>query len=173
MKKNILITLLLLLLVSNFTIVSYAENSNWVNQVESLDTCLRTIISNEDISQVRGTARGRVLSSVGLQISDEGQGVLGVYAETLCHIPVKEIYMSIYLDVWDERIQDWVTVDYYDYEWKASDNPGRELTDVSVSFLLEGLTRGKTYSLRGAHSAKNFVGVAEAMSSATNGIVLD
>lgn len=172
-KKNILITLLVLMFLLDASIVSYASGREWVNQADSLETHFRHIISTEDISQVFGSARGRVLSSAGLQISDEGQGVLGVYAETLCHTSVKQIYMTIYLDVWDEERQDWVTLDLYDYEWKASDNPDRNLTDVSVSFELEGLPRGRTYSLRGTHIAKNFDNITEVMSSETSGIVLD
>lgn len=171
-KKNIFITLLTILSLIMTTTV-YAQNSEWVNQANSLETCLRNTISTKDISQVRGSARGRVISSVGLQISDEGQGVLGVYAETLCHTAVKEIFMTIYLDVWDDSIQDWITLDMYEYNWKASDNPDKNLTDVSVSFSLEGLSRGKTYSLRGSHAARNFNNVSEVMSSETSGIVLD
>lgn len=172
-KKNILARFLVLLFLSAMTITTYASSSERVNQADNLETHLRHIISTKDISQVRGSARGRVLSSAGLQISDEGQGILGVYAETLCHTSVKQIYMTIYLDVWDEERQDWVTLDLYDYEWKASDNPDKSLTDVSVSFELEGLPRGRTYSLRGTHIARNFDNVTEVMSSETSGIVLD
>lgn len=172
-RKNFLIICMALLFLMAMTMVAYAKNSEWIVHTDILETRLRNTISTNNVSQVRGSARGRVLSSAGLQISDEGRGVLGVYAETLCHTAVKEIYMTIYLDVWDEEIQDWITLDAYEYEWKASDSPNRDLTDVSVSFLLEGLPRGRTYSLRGAHAARNFDGIAETMSSATSGIVLD
>lgn len=171
-RKRVLVTLLTLVVLLTMTMTTYAKSS-WISQADNLDTTLNQVISTNDISQVRGSAKGRVISSAGLQITDEGGGVLGVYAETLCHTAVKEIYMVIHLDVWDDGIQDWINLDMYEYRWNASENPDRDLTDVSVSFLLEGLARGKTYSLRGAHVAKNLNNVMEVMSSETSGIVLD
>lgn len=173
MKKNIVKTLLFIFLVLSMPISSYANNPIWMPQSDYLHTQTQTVVSNDNTSKVRGTARGRVLSLAELELSDQGNGVLGVYAETLCHNAVKEIYMSIYLDVWDESRQDWVTLNSYDYEWKAADRPNEDLTDVSVSFSIEGLARGKTYSLRGLHSARGFDNMAEIMATETDGIVLD
>lgn len=171
-KKNIVKLCLILSLCFSMPLTVNAKNSDWLSQANTVDTQLKSVVSNDSISKVRGTARGRVLSSVELELADEGNGVIGVYANTLCHTAVKQIYMTIYLDVWDENIQDWVLVDRYEYEWKASDNPDKDLAAVSVSFSLEGLPRGRTYSLRGTHAAKNFENVSEVMTSETSGIVL-
>lgn len=171
-KRSVIRLLLIGMLAFSMPISVSAKSSDLLDRADVLDTQLQHIVSSNSISKVRGAARGRVLSSVELQLSDEGSGVIGVYAETLCHTAVKEIYMTIYLDVWDDNLQDWVMVDNYEYNWKASDNPNESLTDVSVSFSLEGLPRGRMYSLRGAHAAKNFNNVSEVMSSATDGIVL-
>lgn len=174
MIKNRLFKFLLataLLLSIPFT--AYAQNSDWLMRSDVVNAQMQDVVSNGSVSKVRGTARGRVISSVELQLSDEGGGVIGVYASTLCHTAVKEIYMTMYLDVWDEDIQDWVMVDNYEYRWKASDQPDTDLSAVSVSFLLEGLPRGRMYSLRGAHAAKNFNNVMEVMASETDGITLN
>lgn len=159
-------------MVISMPFTSSANNSDWMAQAKVVEKQMQYVVSNDSLSKVRGVARGRVLSSSELELSDEGNGVIGVYANTLCHTAVKEIYMTIYLDVWDESIQDWVMVDHYEYNWKASDNPDKDLSAVSVSFSLEGLQRGRTYSLRGVHIAKNFDNVTEVMSSETSGIVL-
>lgn len=171
-KQRIMSFCLMLVLAFSMPLTVHAKNSDWRLQADTLDVQVYDIMSNNSISKILGAARGRVLSSAELQLSDEGNGVIGVYANTLCHTAVKEIYMTIYLDVWDEDIQDWRMVDHYEYNWKASDNPGKDLSAVSVSFLLEGLTRGKTYSLRGTHAARNFDNISEVMSSETSGIVL-
>lgn len=172
MKKSISSFLLIMAMVISMPFTSSANNSDWMAQAKVVEKQMQYVVSNDSLSKVRGVARGRVLSSSELELSDEGNGVIGVYANTLCHTAVKEIYMTIYLDVWDESIQDWVMVDHYEYNWKASDNPDKDLSAVSVSFSLEGLQRGRTYSLRGVHIAKNFDNVTEVMSSETSGIVL-
>lgn len=171
-KKRVTGILLSILLVCSMPLTVNAKNDVWLPQGDVVDAQFSSIVSNSSISKVRGTARGRVISSAELELADEGQGVIGVYASTLCHTAVKEIYMVIYLDIWDESRQDWIVVDQYEYNWKASDAPDKDLTAVSVSFSLEGLQRGRTYSLRGAHVAKNFENVMEVMSSETDGIVL-
>lgn len=173
MKKSIMKILITVTLLFSMPFTANAKVGEWLTQANVVDSQLQDIESNDSLSKVRGVARGRVLSSVELELSDEGSGVIGVYASTLCHSAVKEIYMTIYLDVWDENIQDWIMVDNYEYRWKASDNPDRDLKAVSVSFSLEGLVRGRTYSLRGAHAAKNFENVMEVMASETSGIVLN
>lgn len=172
-KKNLFRLMLSMVLVFSMPLVVNAETSDWRTQADTVSAQFKPVVSTGNVSKVRGTARGRVISSVELELADDGYGVIGVYASTLCHTAVKEMYMVIYLDVWDESIQDWRMVDYYEYEWNASDNPDRDLSAVSVSFSLEGLSRGRTYSLRGVHVAKNFENVMEAMSSETNGITLN
>lgn len=172
-KKSITSLLLSMILVLFVPLTVNAKNDVRSPQGDVVDAQYKSIISNNSTSKVRGVARGRVISSSELELADEGQGVIGVYASTLCHTAVKEIHMTIYLDVWDEAIQDWKMVDNYEYQWRATDNPDKDLTAVSVSFSLEGLPRGEMYSLRGVHIAKNFNNVVEVMTSETDGITLN
>lgn len=150
---------------------SYAQSGFGRNDVDILKTISENESSSEKTSRVIAIPRGRLISSAGLQISDEGNGVLGVYAETLCHSNMDKIYMTIYLDMWDEARQDWLVLNDYEYSWSAVDNPN--LTDVSVSFDLEGLTRGKTYRLRGMHLVRNSSSLSEVLTTGTAGIILD
>ena len=172
MKKNFLKFLLSMFLVIWMVCPIHAQSDNrYVNS--NNDTYLRTIISNNKISRVMGIARGRLLSSSGLEISNDKDGIIGVYAETLCHVAVSEIDMAIYLDVWDEQQQDWVMINEFEYNWLAENSPNGELTDVSVSFDVVGLRKGKTYSLRAYHAARAFDGSIETMATETSGIVLE
>ena len=153
--------------------MAFPVNAQIKSKVNNVNMDLQTVICKDDVSRVKGVARGRLISSAELQISDDGNGVLGVYAETLCHIPVEKIYMIIFLEVWDEENQDWKYLSDYEYTWNSADFPNRPLTDVSVSFDIHGLRRGKTYSLRAYHSVDGFDSTYETMSTETSGIVLD
>lgn len=173
MKTRIFKTVISLLLVLCISVPAYANGNYDTSKSKVLNSYLQENVYNNVISKVTKAARGRLLSSCSLQISNDNDGIIGIYADTLCHSAMKQIYMTIYLDVWDDSIQDWRTVDSYEYSWKASDNPGRELTSVSVSFDVVGLRKGRTYSLRGNHSAVGFDSSSEVMMTETNGIVLD
>lgn len=165
---RLIVCLLIVLMVS---MPSYAQNGFERNNVEILKAISKHESSSEKTSRVIAMPRGRLISSAGLQISDEGNGILGVYAETLCHSNMDKIYITIYLDMWDENRQDWLVLNDYEYSWSAADNPN--LTDVSVSFDLEGLTRGKTYRLRGMHLVRNSDSLSEILTTGTAGIILD
>lgn len=171
MNKRVLKLIFFIIVALSVPITVNAKTVEPPN-LEILNTKLHCISSGNGMSRVSGTARGRILSSVGLQLSDEGDGVIGVYAETLCHRGVKEICMAIYLDIWDDEIQDWITINDWEYTWKSSEYPDRELTDVSVSFLIDDLPRGRTYSLRANHLAVGLDSSSEIMFSETDGIVL-
>ncbi len=115
--------------------------------------------------------KGRYIASSGVSITNEGYGVLGVYADTLAHVAVKKIKMTIYIDQWDEEREDWSPVDNksltYEYE-----EGGETLNEVSESFLVENLETGKYYRLRGLHAVWSFDGYIETQATMTDGILL-
>lgn len=170
--KRALKTVLIIILTLSVSIPTYAGSDECIRQTREIASD-KSIVENDNISKIIAIPKGRLLSSAGLQISDEGNGLLGVYAETLCHERAKQIFMTIYLDVWIESMQDWRTLDYYDYSWDVSNEPDSNLTMAIVSFDIEGLTKGYTYRLRGYHSARSFGLLSESMSTSTSGIVLD
>lgn len=125
-------------------------NEEIVDEVE-----LATESDATQSSSYHQASRGLVIAAGIVQISNEGKGVLGVYAETLSHTYADEIAMTIYLDVMDSETdsdeEDWHTVNYYTYSWTKEDALNKELNAVSVSFDIHGLERGRYYRLRGAH----------------------
>lgn len=168
--KKILWTLSVIMVF--FAGPAYAQNNNTISR-ENVDS----VVTNKNVSSDRASItkmpRGRILSSATLQISDEGNGTLGVYADTLCHISVKKIDLIIYLDIWNEANEDWEYVNSYEYTWLSSDYPDQSLNMAVVSFDIEGLNRGREYRLRAVHGARSFDSMTEIMSTRTDGIVLD
>lgn len=171
-RKAVLKIAIIVVLIMSVPVTVYAQNIKKSDEVVVLDTLIKNVEFKENISRIWGSARGRILSSAGLGISNDKDGVIGVYAETLCHESVEKINLIIYLEVWDEVSQDWEYVCDYSFQWLASDNPSGNLTDVSVSFDIPGLYKGKTYSLRAYHTATSFEHLSEMMSTETAGIVL-
>lgn len=115
--------------------------------------------------------RGRYIASSGLSISNEGYGVLGVYADTLAHVAVKKIKMTIYIDCWDDVEEDWYQVSYKELSYEYEEGQG-DLSSVSEFFEVENLEIGKYYRLRGLHAVWSFDGLMESHSTITNGILL-
>ena len=115
--------------------------------------------------------RGQYIASSGLSISNEGYGVLGVYADTLAHVPVKRIKMTIYLDQWDEEENSWMQIDSKELDYKDEDG-NENLHAASESFLVENLETNKYYRLRGLHAVWSFDGYIETHGTMTDGILL-
>lgn len=168
---KILCMILLITILSGFT--SYAH----INGEMRLENgYVNSFVTEKSVSpaeaRITRAARGRLLSSVTLQLSDEGNGVLGVYSDVLCHLSLKEIRTTIYLEIWNDAYGDWQYVNSYEYVWSAN-SANENLSMAVVAFDIEDLNRGREYRLRGLHSAKDFDGRSEMMSTETDGIFLD
>lgn len=172
-KKRWVHIILSIVLSMLMVIPTYAQDNSWLRNTNPLETDLQTVISADNISKVLGTARGRLISSSELEISTDKNGLLGIYAGTFCHVPVKQLYLTIYLEVWEEETQEWKQLNHYDYVWNASDHPDRDLYSAGVSLEIDDLQIGETYRLRGLHAAKSFDGISEVMATKTSGLVLD
>jgi len=155
-KRGLLIFCMLFIML--LSIPAYAETNEEFVEKDALRWSEVELATESDAthsSSYRQASRGLVIAAGIVQISNEGKGVLGVYAETLSHTYADEIAMTIYLDVMesepDSDEEDWHTVNYYTYSWTKEDAPNEELNAVSVSFDIHGLERGRYYRLRGAH----------------------
>lgn len=102
--------------------------------------------------EILNSTRGRLISSVDLQISDEGKGVIGVYADMLCHEAMDELRVGIYLER-QTSTGSWTTVTSKQFEWNAEDYPNDDLTMAIVSYKVANMKRGEKYRLRGIFSA--------------------
>lgn len=156
MKKcthNFLICGLITGMVLATQFLSYAEMQTRANEVKEIEHV--STFSNAGTARAIGIPRGRLLSSVALQISDEGRGTVGVSSDILCHEPMERITAWIYLEQWDTTDEDWRTVEYEHFEWRASDYPNEDLTMAMVSYNIPKQERGQDYRLRGVYGVKD------------------
>ena len=133
---------------------------------------MKTVVSNANTSRMMGTPRGRVLSSGEVELANDNDGIFYVYGDTLCHSAVKDIYMTIYLEIWDEELDDWGTLNMYEYEWHAT-TVEEDLHSAGVSFEIHNLQKGREYRIRGTHSANSFEDYFEIMSTETGAMTLN
>ena len=157
-----------------FSNSAYANNGLEIKQKteKSFITRDSILLPNTTISNNYAiVTRGQYIASSGLSISNEGYGVLGVYADTLAHVPVKKIKMTIYIDCWDEEDEDWYQVSYKALEYEYEEG-GNDLTAASEFFNVENLETNKYYRLRGLHAAWSFDGYIETHGTMTDGILL-
>lgn len=149
-KKKFLISVLvaIMLLVSHS--VAYAETS-WELEAKKIDN--PTVFSDGSMSRISGTPRGQLISSFELSITDRGNGTVGLFGAILCHEPMREIRMNLYLDIWDADTSDWVNVETYRFIWDESNTTEEERTAGVVAFDVDNLERGRDYRLRGLAGA--------------------
>lgn len=110
----------------------------------------KTVESNK--TSERAIIRGDFFMGADLAISNEGNGDIGAVAIAYLAVPVEEVYISVYLDQYDEKTDNWRQISYYDAEFYAKDYPDG-LTDPSVNLTFKKQKKGYYYRLRGAFSA--------------------
>ena len=122
--------------------------------------------------EILNSTRGRLISSVNAQISDEGKGTIGVYSEILCHEAMDEIRMWIYLER-QSSTGTWSTVTYKQFEWLAEDYPNEDLTMAIVSYNIPNMKRGEKYRLRCLYGAESDNLGSENWRAATGALYLE
>ncbi len=133
-KKRFLVLILAMILVISMQFNSFAYSGSGNSQ--GIDTI-----------EVLTSTRGRLISSVNVRISDEGKGTVGAYAELLCHEPMEELRIWVYLER-ETSTGSWSTVTYKKFEWLAEDYPNEDLTMAIVSYDIPNMKRGEKYRLK-------------------------
>ena len=124
-----------------------------------------------DTASEKTVRRGDFFVEADLVISDEGNGNIGALAVAYMEHAVDEVYISIYLDQWDEEKETWEQVAYYDAEFYAEDYP-EGLTDPTVDITFLDQERDHYYRLRSSFSAV-YEYEFEGFSPTTAGIWID
>lgn len=148
-KKHLILALAMILIVQ-FNINAYANENASIAQISNV----REFNGNGQ-TRVIGAPRGRLISSVEVQLTDKGRGTVGVYADLLCHEAMKQLRIWLYLDKWDSETEEWVVEDFQQFTWLAEDYPEQELTMAMVGYDISGLERGQDYRLRGMFGAND------------------
>ena len=138
-----------IMILSNAYAMPYDTN-NYTSVDESSELLPKTI--NRDEAVETSVRRGDFFAQAELVITDEGNGNIGALAIAYFDHSVDEVYITIYLDRWDEDTEKWQQVAYYDAEFFEKDYPdGLTNPDVSITFLDND--RGNYYRLRTVFSA--------------------
>lgn len=151
-RKCLVVCVAMVMALSSVATV-YAQTENWARGMDVKR------FENEDLVGIEASPRGQLISTITLQLSDEGYRTLGIYSDILCHQDMKKIKMSITL----QRMVDgsWKSHNAKTFEWTSDDYDHLSMASVSynVGLLPAGDYRLSTayavYSLDGSlHESK-------------------
>lgn len=150
-RKNSFFALLMIFTLLLSSQYAYAEDNMSVGNVRQITNVKQYKGSRQ--TRVVGTPRGVLLSSADIRLTDKGGGTIGIYADLLCHEPVKKIRMWLYLEKWIPEEEVWETVEYEQFSWLSEDFPDQDLTMAVASYDVTKLERGQDYRVRGLFGA--------------------
>lgn len=142
LKKVTVICLAILMMIISVMPI-YAQTRNLLEDISS-----RTY-SNEETVGVEVSPRGQLISTVTLELSDQGYRTVGIYSRLLCHEEMKKIKMAVILQRYEDG--SWVQVHRKDVEWLKEDYPNDDMSMAIVTYNLRGLEPG-LYRLKGNYS---------------------
>ncbi len=147
MNKKLIIGVSSMLLALSTHSIAFANDVNLEARAQAIKDV--TVFVSENVSRVTGMPRGRLISSMELSIADMGGGVVDLYGNVLCHEPMQEIQLNLYLDQWLTDNEEWEQLERFTYNWKAEDYPDEDLTMAMAYATVGNLDRGEEYRLRG------------------------
>lgn len=176
MKKGLKILvsfLAAMVLMMSVSIISYAKDDFRDLERQAKEVTNTEVYRTANLARIIGAVNGSLISSVDVQLENEGWGVANIYADVLCHKPMSSIRMVLMLQKWNEEHEAWDTIDRQEFQWNAEDLPsGEELTMASVSYNIAGMQTGAVYRVRGLFGAYDLEGTHnEAWNANTDGII--
>lgn len=151
MKKIVKLIGISLMTMALFTMNAFAMQHVEESSVEEESVLLPKTVKSHKASET-AVERGDFFSRADVVISNQGDGNIGALAVAYMNHNVDEIYITIYLDCWNEGTERWEQVDYYDAEYYAEDYPeGLSEATLDITFLDQD--KGHYYRLRGVFSA--------------------
>ena len=150
-KKSCLVSILSIFILALFSTCVYAASGPVMGNSREIDNAKEYTSSKQ--AKVTGTPRGRLLSSVDIELTDKGGGTMEVYADMFCHEPMKELRMWLYLEKWISEEEVWESIQYEQFSWEAKDFPDQDLTIAIANYEIPNLERGQDYRVRGLFGA--------------------
>ncbi len=167
-KRTLCSTLICMLLMVN---LAYAlPNATGVSLSENYEPSIllvdgqKTSMNSED-----EVARGIMLSSGLIEITNQQDGTLHISVDTYAHKVVDTIFQTVFLEVWDEKNEDWVQINHWDFEKTRDEDP--ELSSYHVGFTVTGCELNRYYRARAMHLVE-WGDEAEGKVTQTNGVLL-
>ena len=103
---------------------------------------------SEDI--VHRYGKGEYLSTGRIEIVNQRNGSIYICVDTFAHVNVDRIRHTVFLDQWDERKQDWVQVDSWEFE-RTKEEVGGELPSMTDTITIKNVATNRYYRARGLH----------------------
>lgn len=141
--KKIMVIYLTIIMMIVSIVPTYAQVRNLSEDIATRE------YSDGDSVGIQVSPRGQLISSVTLELSDEGYRTLGIYSRLLCHEEMKKIKVAIMLQRYEDG--SWVQVHRKDVEWLKEDYPNDDMSMAIVTYNLRGLEPG-LYRLKGNYS---------------------
>lgn len=157
LKKSITICLAVMMFFSLSTAV-YAQNSD-----SSAEMVVKEY-TGEDFSRVVASPRGEIISSVELELVEDGFRTVRIYSEVLCHVEARKIKMSVILQ--KSTSSGWKDVNRQEFNWLKEDYPDEFLSMAIASYKVGALSAG-TYRLRGSYSVFELDGTLQEFRTVT------
>lgn len=173
MKKIIsrIIVCCLLFSCLSATIVLAASGRPNITHVPPTDTKILPPSQTYSKDTKQALQRGSLLSTCILNISNAGGGAIGILADTMCHVDVDAIYVTIYLDQYNQDTGKWLNKEVYSLEFKPEDTEDGKLHAVLISFNETNQPADKYYRLWAYHEVEKD-GKWETMRTGTDGILI-
>lgn len=168
LKSLFLFMMVNVLFTSNVYAIPY--NASGETSIDESSELLPKGVKTDTASE-KAVQRGNFFAQADLIISDQGNGNIGALAKAYMDHAVDEVYITIYLDRWNDEEERWQMVTYYDAEFYAEDYP-EGLTDPTVDITFLNQERDHYYRLRSAFSAV-YDNDYEGFSPTTAGIWID
>lgn len=145
-------------------IITMASSSVRANEVP--------LVNESTSSDSTVEPRSAYLASGISKITNEGEGVLGVYADFAAYSDVPWAQITINLESRKGTSGSWSLVDTYVYEFTPDDDPEGRLHAEAVAFDVYGLTTNYYYRLRCTHKVQTPSGSYETKYTQTDGVLL-
>ncbi len=136
----------------------YAQNS------DSSPEMVVKEYTGEDFSRVVASPRGEIISSVELELVEDGFRTVRIYSEVLCHVEARKIKMSVILQ--KSTSSGWKDVNRQEFNWLKEDYPDEFLSMATASYKVGALSSG-IYRLRASYSVFELDGTLQEFRTVT------
>lgn len=146
--KYIITSLVVICMFSN-TVFAATEKGSALTSVNEVSQLLPKG-QKSSRSTSHPSTRGEALALSLLDITNAGNGAIGIYAMTVLHRDVVWGMTTIYLDRWNAEEERWEFLEEFITVFPNGSNNG-ETTSLDVSILVTNQPSGYYYRLRGSH----------------------
>jgi len=126
------------------------------------------VTSSKD--SVHQYGRGEYLAEGSVEIINRGNGVIYIVVDTFSYVYADRILHQVFLEYWDEDLEDWVYAGDWEFEVTKEEVNG-ELFWLSNSLTLTGYETGLYYRVKGLHGVE-YNDEFEACATESNGVLI-